>query len=73
MLPTCTCGFFSRSMGGHSLPNHRSIASSNTRTGKPGLVLYNTRLAKGILRITLLIRKHSGTAMMTAIPNLSNG
>jgi len=73
MLPTCTCGFLSRSIIGHSLPNRRTVASSKMLPRKPGNVFYSTRFTNGILRITLLSRKHSVTAMMAAIPNLSNG
>ena len=73
MLPTCMCGFLSRSKINHSLPNHRTVAPSKTLPRKPGNVLYSTRFTNGILRIALPIRKHSGTAMMAATPYLSNG
>ncbi len=73
MLPTCTCGYSSRSMSSRSLPNHKSVVSSKTLLRKPGNVPHNTLLANGILRITLLIKKHSGMVMSTEIPHLSIG
>ena len=48
-------------------------ASSIIRTGKPVVVLHSTRLTRGILRIPLLSRKHSGMVMSTAMPHLSSG
>ena len=73
MLPIGTCGYFSRSMGDHWHPNHMAVASSKTLPRKPGNVPHSTRLTKGILWITLLIRKHSGMVMSTAMPHLSSG
>ena len=73
MLPTCTCGFLSRSMIGHWLPNYKAMASSKTLPRKPGNVPHSTRLTNGILRITLLIRKQSGMVMSTAMAHLSSG
>ena len=40
---------------------------------KPGIVPHTTRLTKGILRIPLLIRKHSGMVTTSAMPHLSSG
>jgi hypothetical protein len=57
---------------GDSGGGQTGIASSNTRTGKPVVDLHTTRLIKGILRITLLIRKHSGMVMSAAMPRLSS-
>ena len=37
------------------------------------MVLHNILLAKGILRIKRLARKHSGSVMSTAMPHLSRG
>jgi len=48
-------------------------AFANTHRGKPGLVLHTTRLTRGILRITKLIRKQSGSVTSTAMAHLSSG
>ena len=54
-------------------PQSRGYASSSTRSGKPGVVPHSTRLTRGILRITPLTRKQSGSVMSTAMPHLSSG
>ena len=47
--------------------------TSKTLPRKPGNIPHSTRLTRGILRIPLLIKKHSGMVTTTAMPHLSSG
>jgi hypothetical protein len=54
-------------------PQTRILLLPTHAPEKPGIVLHTTRLTKGILRIPLLIKKHSGMVTTTAMAHLSRG
>ena len=54
-------------------PQPRLLLLPTHAPEKPDIVLHTTRLTKGILRIPLLIRKHSGMVTTTAMAHLSSG
>ena len=60
-------------MSGRTTCSRFSLTRNDHNWEGTYLVLPNILLAKGILRIKLLIRKHSGSVMSTAMPHLSSG
>jgi len=62
-----------RSTGGHPTCTSGLWRTSSTLPRKRGNVLHTTRLTNGILRIPLLIKKHSGMVTPTAMAHLISG